>query len=52
MVCEDLSRIVYCRYGLGYLRRGFSDGETNGDGPLDVGSYAIDLDHLIYQKQK
>lgn len=52
MICEDLQKIVYCRYGLEYLIRGFSDEDSQGDGPLDVGSYKIDLDYLIYQKQK
>ena len=46
---------MYCRYGLEYLMnmvRGFTDEDGQGDGPLDVGSYKIDLDYLIYQKQK
>ena len=46
---------MYSRYGMEYLMNlvwGFTDEDANIDGPLDVGSYKIDLDYLIYQKQK
>ena len=55
MICEDLSRIIYSRYGLEYLTsimRGYTDEDGQSDGPLDVGAWKIDLDNLIYQKQR
>lgn len=55
MICEDMQRIVYSRYGLEYLTnimRGYRDEDGQPDGLLDVGSFQIDLDNLIYQKQK
>ena len=42
-----MKSVVFCRYGLDYLRS-FRDNE----GDIAMGSYKINLDYLICQKQR
>lgn len=45
-VVQNLKEVVYCRYGLDYLKS-FPRCDD-----LAIGSYKINLDYLIFQKQK
>jgi hypothetical protein len=49
-ICSQIASTVYCRYGLDHLKPGPKN--SGNDIPTEVGSFKIDIDALIYSKQR